>query len=57
LQTNNILAPDQSGFRKGIYIENVAFKLKNGVLKSINQRMHVEGLFCGLAKASDCVIH
>jgi hypothetical protein len=27
------------------------------VLKSINQKMHVRGMFCDLAKAFDCVNH
>jgi hypothetical protein len=35
-QTNNILVPEESGFRKGISIENAAFKLINNVLKTIN---------------------
>jgi hypothetical protein len=51
------LAPGQPGFWKGIYTDNVAFKLTNSVLKSINLRMHVGGLVCSLANASDCVNH
>jgi hypothetical protein len=54
-QTNNILAPKQSGFRKVISTENAAFKLI--VFKSINQKMHVGGIFCDLEKAFDCVYH
>jgi hypothetical protein len=57
LQTNNILVPEQFGFRKGISTENAAFKLTDGVLKSLNQKMHVGGIFCDLAKAFDCVNH
>jgi hypothetical protein len=34
----------------------VAFKLKDTVLKSINQKMH-GGIVCDLAKAFDCVNH
>jgi hypothetical protein len=35
LQTNNILVPDQFGFRKEISTENAAFKLTDSVLKSV----------------------
>jgi hypothetical protein len=55
LQTNNILVPEQFYFRKGISTENTAFKLTDGVLKSLNQKMHV-GIFCDLAKVFECVI-
>jgi hypothetical protein len=53
--TNNILVPEQFGFRKGKSTENAAFKLMNIVLKSIKKRIHVEGIFSDLAKAFDCV--
>jgi hypothetical protein len=53
--TNNILVPERFGFRKGISIENAAFKLTVRILKSLNQKMHVGGIFCDLAKAFDCV--
>ena len=39
------------GFRKGIPTENAAFTLTDCVLKSINQKMHVGGISCYLAKA------
>jgi hypothetical protein len=51
LQTNNTLIPEQFGFRKGTCTQNAAFKLTVNVLKSINQKMHVGGIFCDLAKA------
>jgi hypothetical protein len=57
LQTNNILDVEQFGLRKGISIENATFKLTYILLKSINKKMHVGGMFCGLAKAFDCVNH
>jgi hypothetical protein len=53
----NILVPEQFGFRKGISTEDAAFQLTDNVLKSINQKMHVRGIFCDIAKASDCVNH
>jgi hypothetical protein len=57
MHTNNILVPGQFGFRKGKSPDNTAFKLTDSVLKTINQKMHVGGIFCDLAEAFDCVNH
>jgi hypothetical protein len=57
VHTNNILIPKQYGFRQGSSTEDAAFKLTDSVLKSINQKMHVGGMFCDLAKASGCINH
>jgi hypothetical protein len=57
MHTNNILVPEQFGFRQGKSTDNAAFKLTNSILKSINQKMHVGEIFCDLAKAFDCVNH
>jgi hypothetical protein len=68
LITNDILVPEQFGFRKGISTENTIFKLTDSVLKSLNQKMHsvlkslnkkmhVGGIFRDFAKAFDCVNH
>jgi hypothetical protein len=54
LQINNILFPEQFDFRKVISTENTAFKLTDSILKCINQKMHVGGIFCDVAKAFDC---
>jgi hypothetical protein len=51
MHTNNILVPEQFGFRQGICTENGAFKLTDSVLKSVNQKMHVVGILCYLAEA------
>ena len=56
LHTNNILVTEQCGFRKGISTKVAACRLTDSV-KSINQTMHVGGIFCYLAKAFDCVNH
>jgi hypothetical protein len=56
MHTNNILVPEQFDFRKGVSTEDAAFKLTDNVLKSINQKMHVRGILCDLAKAFDCEI-
>jgi hypothetical protein len=57
LHTNNILVTEQHGFRKGISTEYATFRLTGSVFTSINQKMHVGGIFCDLAKAFDCVNH
>jgi hypothetical protein len=57
MHNNNALLPEQFGFRQGNSIENAAFKQTDSVLKSINQKMHVGGIFCDLAKAFDYVNH
>ena len=57
LQTNNILAPEQYTFMKDKSTENAAFRLTDSVLKSLNQKLCVGGMFCKLSKASDCVNH
>jgi len=57
LHTNNILVTEQYDFRKGISNEDAAFRLTNRVFKSINQKMHVGGIFYDLAKAFDCMNH
>jgi hypothetical protein len=51
LQTNNILVPEQFGFRKGISTENAAFNPTDSALKAINKKMNVGDL----AKAFDSV--
>jgi hypothetical protein len=35
-QTNDIIVPEQFGFRKGIGTENAAFKVTYSVLNSLN---------------------
>jgi hypothetical protein len=54
IHCNNILIPEQYGFRKGISTEYAAFKPIDSVLKSTDQKKHVGGIFCDLAKAFDC---
>jgi hypothetical protein len=57
MHTNNILIPEQSGFRQGKSTENAAFKLTDSAFKSINQKVHVGGILSDLAKAFDSVNH
>jgi tellurite resistance protein TehA-like permease len=51
LYTNNILIPEQYTFRKGVSTEDAAFTLTDIVLISLNQKLHVGGIFCDLSKA------
>lgn len=37
--------------------ENTAFRLTHNVVKSTNQKMHLEGTSCGLPKAFVCINH
>lgn len=57
LLTNKILALEQFAFRKGSNIERAGFALTDHILTSLNQRQHVEGIFCDLTKAFDWVDH
>jgi hypothetical protein len=55
LQTNNILATEQRGFRKGSSIEQ--YSLTNNILMTWNYKIHTGGIFCDVTKAFDCVNH
>jgi hypothetical protein len=57
LYTNIILVPEHHAFRKGMSTQDAAFKLTDSVFKSLNQKLHVGGIFCDLSKALDCVNH
>jgi hypothetical protein len=54
---NNTLNPEQHAFRKVMSTEDAAFWLTDSVFKSLNQKLHVGGIFCYLSKAFDCVNH
>jgi hypothetical protein len=38
LEANDILVPEQFGFRKGISTENAAFKLRDCIVKSLKSK-------------------
>jgi hypothetical protein len=57
MHANNILVLEQFSFRQGSSKDDDALKLTDSVFKSINQKMHIHGIFCHLAKAFDCVNH
>jgi hypothetical protein len=54
---SNKLVTEEHGFDKEISTENAAFRVTDTVLKSVNQKMHVGGIFCDFAKALDCRNH
>jgi len=57
LHTNNRLVAEQCGFRKGISTEDAALRPTDSEFKSINQKMHVGGMLCDLAKVCKCMNH
>jgi len=57
VHTNEILAPEQFGFRKESNIEKAIFSLTDSVLSSLKLRQQIGGIFCDLSKAFDCVNH
>jgi hypothetical protein len=54
MHTNSTLVLEKFGFRKDVSTEDAALKPTDNMLKSINQKMHVGGIFCDLAKSFDC---
>jgi hypothetical protein len=57
IDNNNILYSNQYGFKSNSSTEKASFKLVDEVLKAINYKQYVGGIFCDLHKAFDCVSH
>jgi Notch-like protein len=57
ININNILDNDQYGFRPNSSTEKASFKLTDKMLKSMNNKHLVGGIFCDLQKTFDCVSH
>jgi hypothetical protein len=57
LNNNDILAKEQFGFRKNLTTEKAISELSNKIISALNNKLVVSGIFCGLAKAFDCVNH
>ena len=52
---NNILVPEQYGFRTHSSTEQAAYTLINSILTAMKNNQIVRGIFCNLQKAFDCV--
>lgn len=57
IETNNILAQEQYGFRSHSSTEQAAFSLIDSILSAMNNKLMVGGIFCDLQKVFDCVNH
>jgi hypothetical protein len=55
LEQQNVFVDEQHGFRLGTSTETAAFSLLNTILKSLDKKRLVGGLFLDLRKAFDCV--
>jgi hypothetical protein len=51
----HILADEQFDFRTNLSTDLALYKLINGVLTSLNNKLLVGGIFCDLQKAFDCL--
>jgi hypothetical protein len=57
IKNNNILAKEEYGFRNNSSSEIASYNLINNILKALNNKMWVGGIFCDLTKALDYVNH
>jgi hypothetical protein len=57
IDRNHILDDNQYGSRPNSSTEKASFKLIEEILKAINNKQFVVGIFCDLHKAFDCVSH
>ena len=57
INSNNILAQEQYGFRTNSSIKLATYKLINDILTALDNKLIIGGLSCNLTKAFDCVKH
>jgi hypothetical protein len=57
IKVNNILTEEQYRFRNNSSTEIASYNLINNILKALNNKMWVGGIFCDLTKAFDYVNH
>ena len=53
---NSILAEERFGFSTKSTTNNATYKLTNEILKALNNKLMVGGIFCDMEKAFDCII-
>jgi len=54
---NYILVKEKYGLRINSSTEATSYNIINEILKAMNKRLSVEGIFCDLEKSFDCVNH
>ena len=57
IDQNNILSPNQFGFRKGLSTESAIIQFIDSVHKGLNKRHHTVAIFMDLSKAFDVLSH
>ena len=61
MQTRILIHPtkwtEQYGFRIGLKTDYAIYKLTTEILNAMNNKLLVEGIFCDLEEAFDCVDH
>jgi hypothetical protein len=57
VNSNNILANEQYGFRSNSSTEIASYNLFNNILKALSSKMWIEGISCDLTKAFDHTNH
>jgi hypothetical protein len=46
MHANNMLAPEQFGFRKIVATEDAAIQKTDHALRCVKPKMHIGGIFC-----------
>jgi hypothetical protein len=55
LNSNNILVGEYFGFTKCLSMDKALYKFIDEILHALNNKLHVGGIFCDVAKVIYCV--